>query len=288
MPNNFIPILDTHLHLLYQDEFTYPWCAGVPALNRSFHIEDYQSLIKGHGVGGSIFMEVDVEESQSGSEAAFFSNLVNKSNNPLTSVIAACRPEHADFSEQFEILLNGNICGMRRILHNQPDGLSRESQFRENIQRLAEYGLPFDMCFLERQLPLAYDLAKDCPGTQFILDHCGNPTIKDTHFEGWKASIEKIATLPNVVCKLSGIVANCERAEDASLDRLRPWLETTVGVFGCDRIVWGSDWPVCNLMNNLPGWLQITREFVSRFTDDEQHAILHGNAESTYGVTLKP
>jgi predicted TIM-barrel fold metal-dependent hydrolase len=285
-PFAMIPILDTHLHLLYQEKFAYDWCADLPALNQDFKIETYQDLIDGHGVSGSIFMEVDIAETQITDEAAFFSNLVTQSNNPLMGVIAACRPEQEDFQHQLESTLTDSVCGLRRVLHTMPDELSQAEIFRENIRSLVQYNLPFDLCFLERQLPLAYELAKACPEIQFVLDHCGIPTIAKENFGHWKSGLEKVARLPNVVCKVSGIIAYSTSPEEATLETLRPWLETTVETFGPDRIVFGTDWPVCNLTQGLPAWLTMARAFFSSYSEDEQHAIFHCNAESIYNIRL--
>ncbi|MCP5534854.1 MAG: amidohydrolase [Akkermansiaceae bacterium] len=279
-----IPILDTHLHLIYQDDFSYDWCAGIPALNKNFHLHDYQKLVEGRGVAASIFMEVDVAEGEIAAEARFFTELAKADDNPLTAVIASCRPERDDFEQQLETTLTDSVCGLRRVLHTMPDELSQSSLFRDNIRTLAARGLPFDLCFLERQLALAYDLAAACPENRFVLNHCGVPTIAAENFDAWKQDLSRLATLPNVSCKVSGVIAYCPDPEQATLDTLRPWLETSVEAFGTDRIVFGSDWPVCNLTKGLPAWLDIARGFFSSFSDDEQHAVFHRNAEAIYSI----
>ncbi len=279
-----IPILDTHLHLLYQNEFHYDWCADLPALNQDFKIETYEELIKGHGVAKSIFIEVDARGEEIPAEAAFFSDLAQKDDNSIAGVIAACRPENENFKELLESTLTSSVCGLRRVLHTMPDELSQSDRFRKNIQSLAELNLPFDLCVHQGQLPLAYELAQACPETTFVLDHCGVPTINKENFPVWKTGIEKLATLPNVNCKMSGIIAYCPSPEEATLETLRPWMETTVETFGADRVILGTDWPVCNLTQGLPAWLTIARTFFSNYSDTEQHAIFHRNAETIYNI----
>lgn len=165
-----------------------------------------------------------------------------------------------------------------------PDEMSQTPRFRKNIQSLAQRNLPFDMCFLERQLPLAYELANACPETTFILDHCGVPTIAAENYPIWRSGLERLASLPNVNCKLSGIIAYCPSPKEATLETLRPWMETTVETFGADRVILGTDWPVCNLTQGLPAWLTMVRKFFSSYSDDEQHAIFHSNAETIYNI----
>lgn len=125
-----IPILDTHVHMLYPDKLSYPWCEQVPELNKGFFWEDYLSLVDGKGVAGSIFMEVDVSEHDMKKEVDFFSQLVKENNNTLLGVIAACRPELDDFQYRIESVLTDSVCGMRRILHDQPDEISQTSRFQ--------------------------------------------------------------------------------------------------------------------------------------------------------------
>lgn len=279
-----IPILDTHLHLLYKEHFTYDWSKGLPALDKSFHMEDYLELINGHGVGGSLFMEVDVADREFSDESRFFSEMVGSGDSQLKGVIASCRPESEDFQSLLENTLTDKVCGLRRILHVTPDEMSQTSLFRENVRSLVEHDLPFDICMLERQLPIAYDLVAACPENKLVLNHCGIPTISKENLANWQTQIAKLASLPNITCKVSGIIAYCASAEEANLETLRPWLESVVDAFGTDRLVIGSDWPVCNLTQGLPAWLTIVREFFSTFSEDEQHAIFHKNAESLYGI----
>jgi len=216
-----IPILDTHLHLLYQKHFNYEWCADFPALQADFTIEDFEELTKDHGIAGSIFMEVDVPENQISQEAKFFSELAKNENNKLAGVIAACRPESKNFDELLETSLTDKVCGLRRVLHVVPDELSQSELFRTNIQSLSKHNLPFDLCINQSQHELAHDLIKACPDTQFVLDHCGGPTLDQENFTIWHNSLKSISKLPNVVCKISGIIASLPA--DADVNTLNPY-----------------------------------------------------------------
>ena len=277
-----IPILDTHLHLLYQQQFTYGWCEDFPVLQSDFKIEDYQNLIdsKDLDIAGSIFMEVDVDENEISKEAAFFTDLVKKSDNSLVGVIAACRPENMNFHELLESTMTSAVCGLRRVLHVMPDEVSRSSLFRENIRSLVNHKLPFDICIGESQHETGYELIKSCPDNQFVLDHCGNPTISHENFHHWSQSLKKIASLPNVVCKISGIIASLP--ESSEVNDLNPWIDTTIESFGTDRVMIGSDWPVYNLSRDLPTWIKAVRHYFDGFSESEQQCIFHKNAETIY------
>lgn len=142
------------------------------------------------------------------------------------------------------------------MLHVVPDDVSEGALFRENIKRLGETGLSFDLCVLPHQIPNAIALADLAPDVQFILDHCGVPAIASGAVQPWRDNMTEIAKRPNVTAKMSGVVAYAE-AESWSVETLRPYVEHTIAQFGWDRVVWGSDWPVCTLGGGLStGWLQ--------------------------------
>ena len=136
--------------------------------------------------------------------------------------------------------------GVRRILHTHPDELGQGKMFIENVARLETYGLSFDFCVLARQLPVAINLASKCPGVAFVLDHCGVPEVKDQVLDPWREHIRELSKLPNVACKISGLVAYADPANWKAED-LRPFVEHVIESFGWDRVMFGSDWPVCNL-----------------------------------------
>src|SRR5258705_3019517 len=130
----------------------------------------------------------------------------------LEGVVAGGRPERADFKAYIDqIAGHPKLKGIRRVLHVQPDELSESSVFVDNIRSLEQYGLSFDICVLSRQLPKAISLINQCPGVPFILDHCGNPLVKEREGEPWRTHLREIASFSNVVCKISGIVVNAYR-----------------------------------------------------------------------------
>jgi predicted TIM-barrel fold metal-dependent hydrolase len=279
-----IPILDTHLHLLYQNHFNYQWCEDFPALQQDFTIEKYEALVEEFSIAGSIFMEVDVAEAQISKEAAFFTDIVKSNQHKLIGVIAACRPENENFKELAEASITDSVCGFRRVLHVMPDELSQTKLFRDNIKSLVNHNLPFDLCINQSQHDVAYQLIKACPENQFILDHCGGPSLTEEDFTIWAKSLKQLATLPNVVCKVSGIIAGLPAS--ASTDTLDPWIDHTIECFGTDRTLIGSDWPVCNLSRDLPTWLTKVRSHFENYSEDEQHKIFHQNATSIYKVGI--
>lgn len=271
-------IIDTHLHLVYRDRFSYPWLAGVPPLDRDFPLAEYRAQAEAAGIAGMIHMEVDVAERDQLAETEFVATLDEK----IIGAISACRPESPGFPEQLEALAAmPAVRGLRRILHTSPDELSQAPIFAENLRRLARHRLTFDICVLARQIPLAIRLAKACPEVQFILDHCGVPNVKDRELDPWRAQMTEIAALPNVAGKISGVVAYADPAAWTVAD-LRPFVEHTIESFGWDRVVWGSDWPVCTLTADLGRWVAATHDIIDGASADEKAKLLHRNAQRIY------
>jgi len=272
-----IEIIDTHLHLVYLDRFSYPWLGGVPALNRDFTLETYRTQAEAAGIAQAIHMEVDVAEADQMRETAFVTSLGGK----IVAAISSCRPESQDFPAQLEQLVaNPKVRGLRRILHTSPDELSQAPIFTENLQRLAPLKMSFDICVQARQLPLALKIARACPDVQFILDHCGVPIVKDRAVDPWRDHIKALAAEPNVACKVSGIVAYADT--DWTVEDLRPFVEPVIESFGWDRVVWGSDWPVCTLTADLGRWVAATRAIIAGESPNNQAKLLNGNARRIY------
>lgn len=271
-------ILDTHLHLVYRDRFRYPWLVGASAINRAWTVEDYMSEARALGIEGAIHMEVDVAENDMLAETQFVTTLPG-----IVGAIAAGRPEHPDFPAYLDTLVETKgVVGIRRVLHVVPDEISQTALFAENVRRLAGHGLSFDLCVRADQLPLAAKLAAQCPDVQFVLDHCGVPDVAGQALEPWRQHITAIAALPNVVGKVSGVVAYA--GADWTVETLRPFVEHVIDSFGWDRVVWGSDHPVCTLTADLTRWVDATHALIAGASDDEKAKLLHRNAERVYRV----
>ena len=271
-------ILDTHLHLIYPERFSYPWLEGAPAINRPWPVETYFSEARGLGITGALHMEVDVADKDIVAETEYVLTLPG-----IVGAIAACRPEGMGFVDQIEQLSeHAHVKGVRRILHQAPDELSQSDLFVENIRHLPDYDLSFDLCVRADQLPIGTMLAQRAPDVQFILDHCGVPDVVGKGLDPWRGYITEIAKLPNVAAKISGIVAYA--GADWTTADLRPFVEHIIESFGWDRVVWGSDHPVVTLTGSLTRWVEATREIVKGASEDEQAKLWHGNAERIYGV----
>lgn len=272
-------IVDTHLHVIDPSVLDYPWLASVPALNQPWSYEAYALEARRAGISRTLHMEVDVSAECIEDEINNVASLAALPDSLIVGAIASCRPEDQGFSA-FLDRVSGNklIKGFRRVLHVMPDELSEQPLFRENIARLSGTGLTFDLCVQPHQMPKAMALVDLAPDVHFILDHCGVPDIKGDARQPWRDNMTEIAKRPNVTAKISGIVAYAD-PESWIADTLRPWVEHTVQCFGWDRVVWGSDWPVCTLGGGLLAWVAATHALLEGASPDEKQKLLCGNAE---------
>lgn len=270
-------LVDTHCHLIYRHRLSYPWLQKVPELNRDFMIEDYLAQARGAGVSDIVYMEADVHESQMEAEVGLAASL----GDAIVGIVAACRPESRDFVAHLErVVAMDRVKGLRRVLHTQPDDLATQPIFASNLSRLARHRLSFDLCVRADQLPVAEGLVRACPEVQFVLDHCGNPGSAGSAV-AWRDAIKSIARMPNVVCKLSGLTTNLGRTEWTA-EALRPAFDHAIECFGWDRVVWGSDWPVCTPAGTIATWLDATRQLVDGASHDEMSRLFSRNAERVY------
>ena len=271
-------IIDTHLHIIDQRALRYPWLTGVPALNRDFSYSEYATDARRCGIEAVLHMEVDVDPEDIAAETAHVKSLAGQAGSLLRGAIASCRPDEVGFEAYLEtVKADPFVKGFRRVLHVVPDDLSEGALFRQNIKRLAGTGLTFDLVVLPHQIPKAIALADLAPDVQFILDHCGVPDIKGNAEHPWREHMEAIAKRPNVVAKISGVVAYADPATWTA-DTLRPYVEHTIRCFDWDRVIWGSDWPVCTLGGGLTTWIAATHALLAGASDSERTRLLSGNA----------
>ena len=275
-------LFDTHLHLIYKDRLSYPWLDDFDALNHDNRFDDYSRDAARLGISGCLHMEVDVAEDQIEQETAMVAELASQPDSLMQGAISSCRPERDDFAEFLERNADNPVVkGFRRVLHVVPDETSTTGVFRDNVKRLSATGLTFDLCVLPRQLGLAAALVDHCPDVTFILDHCGVPDVVSGEIEPWRTEVRALAERPNVHAKISGVVAYGE-PESWTLEDIRPFVEETVAAFGTDRVVWGSDNPVCNLGGGLATWVAATRALTSSWSDGDRTALYSANAKSLW------
>ena len=221
-----IPLLDTHQHLVYRNEANYSWTKDIPPLaTEDFTVDSYLSLTKDLGIGGTLFMETGVDDPDYQKEAHFIKSLMDDNKNGIKGLIFSIRPEENDnFDSWLEETLSMGVSGFRRILHVMPDDTSESEVFRNNVKKIGNAGKPFDICYLPTQLKIAADFAKACDDMHLVLNHCGVPSIAAGEIDQWGKDIKELSQLPNVICKLSGLMAYCAPGT-SSLETIKPYVD---------------------------------------------------------------
>ena len=283
-----ISLLDTHQHLVYREKASYGWTKDIPPLAEgNFTLDDYKTLTEGLGIGGTLFMETGVDDPDYQQETRFVKSLADNSDNGMIGLISSIRPESDEaFETWLEETIEMGVVGYRRILHVMPDDTSQSDIFRNNVRKIGVSGKTFDICFLPGQLPIACELAKACENTKLILNHCGVPDIAGNGLDPWRQDIKALAQIPNVICKLSGLMAYCALGT-SSLETIEPYVDHALNCFGPNRMVWGSDWPVVNLAKGLPEWIAVTRKILGKLSADEASSIAYGTAQTVYKVKIQ-
>ena len=283
-----ISLLDTHQHLVYREKASYGWTKDIPPLAEgNFTLDDYKTLTEGLGIGGTLFMETGVDDPDYQQETRFVKSLADNSDNGMIGLISSIRPESDEaFETWLEETIEMGVVGYRRILHVMPDDTSQSDIFRKNVRKIGVSGKTFDICFLPGQLPIACELAKACENTKLILNHCGVPDIAGNGLDPWRQDIKALAQIPNVICKLSGLMAYCAPGT-SSLETIEPYVDHVLNCFGPNRMVWGSDWPVVNLAKGLPEWIAVTRKILGKLSADEASSIAYGTAQTVYEVKIQ-
>ncbi|MDA1161948.1 MAG: amidohydrolase family protein [Planctomycetota bacterium] len=286
---SMINVCDTHLHLWDLEKFKLPWLSndGVQSINRSFVMKDYLQATAGSHVTKAVYMEVNVAPSLQTKEAEYVLELCRRDDNPMLGAVIGGSPQSADFRAYITPLAGDpHLKGVRTVLHDadRPKGMCLEPQFVQNIKLLGEHGLRYDLCMRPDELTDGARLAEKCPKTQFVVDHCGNLSVqnKDAKLRAsWEKGIRELAALPNVICKISGIIVTADRKNWTAAD-LAPNMNFCMNTFGEDRVMFAGDWPVCTLTAPFGGWLNALKEVVRSRPKSFQQKLFHDNAVRFY------
>lgn len=274
-------IVDTHQHLWDVERFSYSWVESVPALNHTFNLEDYTNAADGTGIEQTVFVEADVDEPFMLAETQY-ALLLAASNPLIAGIVGSVRPELPGYTAHLETLASDpRVKGVRRILHTQPNELIGDTLFRSNVGLLREYNLTFDLCVLARQLPLAIELVDEHPHVGFVLDHCANPPRGEASFDTWRHNLREMSERHNVSCKISGLGSRVD-ADSWAPANLAPAVDFAIECFGWERVMFGSDWPLCGLASSLKQWVGVLIDLTRSYGEEKQRKLFFENAHRIY------
>jgi L-fuconolactonase len=269
------PIVDCHLHLWDPGQLRYPWLLGNQLLNRPYLLEDYRSACNGLNVRQMVFVQCECDPADYRKETEWVTGLSSEDRR-IAGIVswAPLEKGSAAESEIAELAANPLVKGIRRIIQFESDPrFCLRPDFVHGVQLLARYGLSFDLCIKgEKQTSSCIELVRKCPDTRFILDHIGKPFICERRLEPWRTHLREFARIPNVWCKISGLVVEADLHAWTPLD-LRPYVDAVLAAFGPKRICFGGDWPVVLAASSLKRWVDTLADALAGLSGDEQRSI---------------
>lgn len=282
-------IVDAHHHVWDLAVRDQAWIAGpeLAPLRRDFHLDDLLPEVAAAGVDATVLVQtITVPE-----ETPEFLALA-KDSDLVAGVVGWTDLTAPDITDTLAGLreLPGGEClvGIRHQVQGEPDPewLVRPEVAR-GLDAVARSGLVYDLVVLPHQLPVAVWAARDHPGLTFVLDHLGKPPIAAGDIESWALCVRELAALPNTVGKLSGLVTEADW-NSWTVDDLRPYAEQALEAFGPDRIMFGSDWPVCRLASSYGEVLDTAKRLTVGLSTREREQVFRRTADRVYGLGIAP
>jgi L-fuconolactonase len=272
--------LDSHQHFWRYDAQQYPWIAPGSPLQRDWLPPDLAPLLAAEKLDGCIAVQArqTIEESHWLLELAEHHSIVKgvvgwvDLRSPGVAKDLAALAPHPKF------------CGVRHVVQDEPDvNFMLGAEFQRGIGKLREFKLAYDILIFPRQLPAAIELARRFPEQPFVLDHIAKPPIMDGTLSPWREQIRELAKSPNVLCKVSGMVTEADLAAWKPAD-FRPFLDVVFEAFGEERLMYGSDWPVCLRAAKYAQVYQLVADYAQKLSDAAKEKIFGGNAARFYRV----
>lgn len=277
------PIIDTHVHFWDPQRLRYHWLNGIEKLNKPYLPANYNAACGAVHVEKLVFVQCDCLPEQSIREVEFVNELAGNDSRIAGIVAFAAVERGKDVRNDLQKLSREpRVKGIRRLLQGESDvEFCLRPEFLEGVTQLAEFGLSFDICIRHPQLKASTEMVRRLPQVQFVLDHVAKPDIKSQLFDPWKSELKELSELPNVSCKISGMVAEADLENWKPAD-LRAYIDHVVDCFGPERIMFGSDWPVVLLASSYERWVETLLDTVSSMNHEDRRRLFHDNAARFY------
>ncbi|MCW3110792.1 MAG: amidohydrolase [Segetibacter sp.] len=276
-----IPVIDTHLHLWDVNRLDYPWLKDVAAINQTFLIADYQAATRNFSIEKMVFVQCECLPEQGMEEVQFVMEQALIDQRIKGIVAYAPLEQGKGVAKALDVHKNNALIKGVRRMYDDSTNLCHSSAFLDGLNMLPSYNLSFDISVKPHALSATVQMIKNCPDTAFILDHLGKPNILNKSFKEFQENIDQLASLPNVVAKLSGLITEGDWAQWTVQD-LKPYIDHAVKVFGLDRLMFGGDWPVVLLAGSFEEWLNTLSEALQFSNREEALQLFHDNAERIY------
>ncbi|MYD11759.1 MAG: amidohydrolase family protein [Boseongicola sp. SB0673_bin_14] len=271
--------IDSHQHFWRYNSQDYPWIdATRESLKVDYMPPDLLPLMQATGIAGT----VAVQARQNLRETEFLLELANEYDF-IRGVVGWVDMRADDVEAQLErFAAHPRLVGVRHIVHDEADDrFMLGGNFLRGLAKLKACGLTYDLLLFPRHLPVAIEVVRRFPEQPFVLDHIAKPFIKDGLLEPWERDIRQLAAFDNVFCKVSGMVTEAAWG-GWTQDDFRPYLDVVFDCFGIDRLMFGSDWPVCTLAGSYRQVVGIVETYIAALSPDEQTRVMGGAATEFY------
>jgi L-fuconolactonase len=279
-------VVDSHHHVWDPAKRDYPWMKGIDALERPFTVDDLRPLLQENGVNATVLVQTvsDITETHEflklAAETDFIAGVVGWVDLLDPGIATTLADLNASPEGRY-------LVGIRHQIHDEADpDWALQEQVQHGFEAIAEAGLVYDLLVRPRELPTAVTVARDFSHLHFVIDHIAKPSIATGEIDDWAAQMREFAALGNVVCKLSGMVSEVNPAS-WSTENLKPYVNTVLEIFGPDRLMFGSDWPVCTVVASYSEVMMTLRTVLDELgvTDPEAIANIFGRtAAHWYGL----
>jgi len=272
--------IDCHQHFWNYDPIRDSWIDNtMQVIRKDFLPINLKPILDQNGIDGCIAVQAD----QSELETEFLLDLANKNSfiKGIVGWVDLCDSKVESRLEHYS--KNSLFKGVRHILQGENSEFMLRDDFQRGIGLLEKFNLTYDILVFFNQLEVVLELVEKFPNQSFVIDHIAKPEIKDGKIEFWKKHITKIAKYPNVYCKISGMVTEADLKEWKTAD-ITPYLDVVFQSFGTNRIMYGSDWPVCLLAAEYKEQLQLVLNYMTRFSKEEQTLVMGVNAVKFYNI----
>lgn len=278
------PRIDAHQHFWRYDPVQYGWIdESMAALRRDFLPEDLKPELESRGFAGC----VAVQARQTLEETAWLLDLADQ--HPfIAGVVGWVDLRSPDVAAELAAFRGRKkLVGIRHIVQGEPDDrFLLGAEFLRGVEALAGFDLAYDVLIYPRHLKVAAEFAGRLPGHRLVLDHLAKPEIRNGSIEDWARDLRALAARPNVSCKLSGMVTEADwRAWTPR--QLRPYLDVAFEAFGADRLLIGSDWPVCTVAASYLRTMDVVLDYLHLHPSSVQDAVLGGNACRVYRLVTE-
>jgi len=274
--------IDAHQHFWRYSPSSHAWIDdSMSVLKRDFLPSDLKPLLDASGFDGSIAVQAatDVKETEWLLDLADENEWIRGVVGWVDLCAESARAELERVSQRTKLV------GIRHVVQSEPDpDFMLRADFQRGIALLAPFGLVYDILIYPHQFPAAIELARRFPAQRFLLDHLGKPEIKRRERASWAESFRSLAACDNVACKISGLVTEADwtgwRAPDFDF-----YIDTALEAFGPERLMIGSDWPVCLLAAQHARVIEIAAARLERLAPDERDAVMGDNAVEIYSLS---